>query len=311
MTSPVSKNNFSRRELLRTGVIAAGAATLSGLGACQGQPPAVEPPKPAKPTRDMKLSLAAYSMRDALTKGEMDLFGFIDMCAELDLQGTELTSYYFPKEFDNAYLHQLKLHAFKQGLSVSGTAIANDFCKPAGPEKDKELAHVKQWIDYSVEFSAPHIRIFSGHAPEGIDIKQAITWCADGIKESLDYAGQKGIVLGLENHGGITARAADHLEICRQVGNHPWFGVNLDTGNYRTNPYEELAMSAPLSVNVQIKVDVAGPNGQSEPADLTRVRDILVKAGYKGWVALEYEGKDDPKTAIPRYIEELKKLYLG
>ena len=311
MTDQLKSSQLSRRELFRTGAVAAGAATLTGLGACQGQPPQVEMPKPAKPSHNMQLSLAAYSMRDALTKGEMDLFGFIDMCADLDLQGTELTSYYFRENIDSNYLHQLKLYAFKRGLSVSGTAIANDFCKPSGPEKDKELAHVKQWIDYSVEFSAPHIRIFSGHAPEGIDIKQAITWCADGIKESLDYAGQKGVVLGLENHGGITARAADHLEICRQGGEHPWSGVTLDTGNYRTNPSEELEMAAPLSVNVQIKVEVAGPDGKNVPADLARVRDILVKAGYKGWVALEYEAEEDPKVAIPRYIEELKKLYLG
>ncbi len=142
-----------------------------------------------------------------------------------------------------------------------------------------------------------------------MEAEQFYRVAADGIKECLDYAGEKGVVLGLENHGGITARAEDHLAICDAVGEHPWFGVNLDTGNYRTNPYEELAMAAPRSVNVQVKVEVADESGNSEPTDLAKIRDILIQANYKGWVALEYEAKEDPLVAIPRYIKQLQELF--
>ena len=309
-----ANRHYSRRDLLRTTVLAAGGATLAGLGACQAQPPqmaAEAEKKSEKPTHNMNLSLAAYSMRDALTSGEMDLFQFIDWCAEMDLPGTELTSYYFKKDFDTKYLHDLKLRAFRQGVTVSGTAIGNNFCFPKGPDRDAQLAMTRKWIDNAAELTAPHIRIFAGQAPDGVDIKTAIGWAADGIKESLEYAARRGIVLGLENHGGITARVEDHLAICDMVGEHPWFGINLDTGNYRARPYEELELAAPRSVNVQIKVEVADENGNNVPTDLARVRDILVKAKYKGWVALEYEAKEDPKVAIPRYMEELKKLFLG
>ena len=305
--------HYSRRDLLKTTVLAAGGATLAGLGACaKPHEMSVEMSiETEKPTHNMQLSLAAYSMRDALTSGQMDLFQFIDWCAEMDLQGTELTSYYFKKDFDNQYLHDLKLRAFRQGLTISGTAIGNNFCLPNGPERDAQLALTRKWIDNAAELTAPHIRIFAGQAPDGVELKTAIGWAADGIKESLDYAAQRGIVLGLENHGGITAKVEDHLAICDMVGEHPWFGINLDTGNYRTKPYEELELAAPRSVNVQIKVEVADENGNGVPADLARVRDILVKANYKGWVALEYEAAEDPKVAIPRYTKELKKLYLG
>ncbi len=316
MSNRAFKENkvFNRREMLTTGALAAGAAALAPvatLGASQES----EQPSESKPaacaeraTRNMQLSLAAYSMRDALTKGEMDLFGFIDWCAEMDLPGTELTSYYFEEGFDRAYLHELRRHAFRNGVTVSGTAIANDFCKPAGPELDAEIARVRQWIDNAAELFAPHIRIFAGKVPDGVDTKTAIGWCADGIKRCLEYAAERGITLGLENHGGITARAADHLAICQAVGEHPWFGINLDTGNYRTNAYEELAMAAPLSVNVQIKVKVASPGGGSEPTDLERLKKILVEAGYKGWVALEYE-EEDPKINIPKWIKKMKEVF--
>ena len=306
------KPSFSRRDMIRTGALAAGAAALTGFTTCKASEPksaALKTSGGESPTKNMNLSLAAYSMRDALTKDEMDLFGFIDWCAEMGLPGTELTSYYFKEGFDKNYLHQLKLHAFRQGVTVSGTAVGNNFCLPPGPERDEQIAHVKKWIDHAVEFSAPHIRIFAGRAPREVELQTAIGWAVDGIKECLDYAGKRGVVLGLENHGGITARAKDHLAICDAVGEHPWFGINLDTGNYRTNPYEELAMAAPRSVNVQVKVEVADESGNPVPADLARFRNILIQANYKGWVALEYEAKEDPLVAIPRYIKQLQELF--
>ncbi|MCE5249655.1 sugar phosphate isomerase/epimerase [bacterium] len=295
---------FSRRDALKTGAFTATTAVVSSLvstGETSAQAGAVKP-------KNMHVSLAAYSMRDALQKGEMDLFGFIDWCAEMNLAGTELTSYYFKEGFDKSYLTELKRRAFGSGVTISGTAIRNNFCMPSGPAKQKEIDHVKKWIDYSVDFFAPHIRIFAGTLPEGTDKQTGISWVADGIRECLGHAAQCGIMLGLENHGGITALVADHLAICDAVGRHPWFGINLDTGNYRTNPYEELAMAAPRAVNVQVKVEVFQPDGSLIPADLGKLRDILVKANYRGWVALEYEAKGDPRIEIPQYIGKLKNL---
>ncbi len=305
---------LNRRSLLKGGALA-GVAAMAGLTACQRQAETVVEQTPAQPeaasteaTRNMHLSLAAYSVRQALTDGQMDLFQFIDWCAELGLPGTELTSYYFKEGFDAAYLRQLKLHAFRSGVTVSGTAIRNDFCMPAGEKKSQEIAQVRQWIDYAAELSAPHIRIFAGQQPEGSTKEQAIQWVADGIKEVLPYAAERGILLGLENHGGITALVEDHLAILQAVGEHPWFGINLDTGNYRTSPYESLAKAAPYAVNVQIKVEVY-EGEQKQQADLTRFRDILVETGYQGWVALEYEAEEDAKVAVPRYIGQMQELF--
>ena len=305
---------ISRRSLLTGSLAGAGALGLAAGGACQAQQeaPAAKAAEPVKPTHNMKLSLAAYSMRDALSAGEITLFDFIDWCAELDLQGTELTSYYFPEEFDLDYLHKLKLHAFRQGVAISGTAIRNDFCQKPGSEgRAKDLEHVKKWIDYAAEMDAPHIRIFAGRLQEGVELDTALTWVAEGTQECLEYAAKRGVVLGLENHGGVTARAKDHLAICDRVGAHPNFGINLDSGNYQTDCYEELAMAAPRAVNVQIKVRITDNDGKRQDTDIAKVRDILVGAGYKGWVALEYEEEEDPKVAIPRYIGQMQKIFLG
>ena len=294
---------FSRRKALKAGAAAGLGAALTPA-AFAGLP---SPSAERAGTKNMNLSLAAYSVREALEEGEMDLFEFIDWCAELGLAGTELTSYYFPENPTRAYLNRLQNRAFHRGVTVSGTAVGNNFCLPPGPKRQEQITHVKNWIDHAAVFFAPHIRIFAGSVPEGVDKATGIRWVADSIQEVLEHAAERGIVLGLENHGGITARAEDHLAIVEAVGEHSWFGVNLDTGNYRTNAYEELAMAAPYAVNVQVKAEVTR-DGEKEPTDLERIRQILVDADYQGWVVLEYE-EENPLQEIPGYVERMQDLF--
>ena len=135
----------------------------------------------------------------------MDLFGFVDLAADMGLDGVELTSYYFPADVDTDYLHRLKQHAFMLGLDVSGTSVGNNFCLPDGPERDKQLALVRTWVDRAAELDAPVIRIFAGDVPKGTTEDEAVARAVEGIKASLPYAAEKGVTLALENHGGITA----------------------------------------------------------------------------------------------------------
>jgi hypothetical protein len=61
-------------------------------------------------------------------------------------------------------------------------------------------------------------------------------------------------------------------------------------------------------VTVQIKNEIQRKGMKKEDADLKRLIDILRNAGCRGYVALEYEAEEDPRTAVPRHIETLKKL---
>ena len=132
--------------------------------------------------------------------------------------------------------------------------------------------------------------------------------CADACLVCLDYAAKRGVFLAIENHGGITARAATLKKICDTVGPHPWFGVNLDTGNFRTDPYGDMRLVAPYAVNVQVKDWVTAPDGKTIlEADLAKVVKMLRDVNYRGYLVLEYEGKEDPMTGVPCWIEKLKK----
>lgn len=269
---------------------------------------AAEPVKrTAKP--NLKLSLAAYSFNSFLQGGPnkaatMTLDDFIKLCADWQLDGTELTQYYFPKDFGPDYVIHLKALAFRLGLTISGTAIRNDFAQMNGPKRDESIASVKTWIDHSAALGAPVMRIFAGDVPKDDSPAGAIQRTIEGINACLPHAEQKGVCLGLENHGGITAKPQDMLQIIKGVKESPWFGVNFDGGGFTgDDPYSELAMIAPYAVTAQLKVRI-----KREEADLARVVKILTDAGYSGFIALEYEERTNPQTEIPKYLEKLKKI---
>lgn len=286
--------------------------TISLFGASAFGIDPFDRPKPGK----LRLSLAAYSMRKYLqpakgAKAEMDLHGFIDYCFGLGLEGAELTSYYFPEKVTDDYIFSLKNHCHLRGITVSGGAIRNDFCQPAGPKLDADLEHTKLWIDHYAKLGAPAIRIFAGNLPKDADMESTLAHCAKTCELACQYAASKGIILALENHGGVTAKAEGLLQIVKQVKSSH-FGVNFDSGNFRStsDPYQELATIAPYAVNAQIKVEMF-PDGKKEETDLARVLSILKDSGYSGWVALEYEAAEEPRDAIPHHIEKLKTLLLG
>jgi sugar phosphate isomerase/epimerase len=259
----------------------------------------------------LKLSLAAYSYRDLLSgpNKSMDLFDFVNLAADLSLDAVEPTSYYFPEDVSNDYLHRLKQHAFVQGLDISGTAVMNDFCLPPGAETDKELDHVRTWIDHAAELDAPTLRLLSGNWIQGTSESELEQRVVQRIDSLIPYAVAKGVTLALENHGGgVTVTSEQLLRLVRQVKG-PNFGVNLDTGNFHgKDPYAEIAEAAPYTVNVQVKTEIRRMGKSKEPADLARVISILREARYSGYVVLEYNAPEDPKTAVPRYIKELRSL---
>ena len=82
--------------------------------------------------------------------------------ADQGCAGAELTSYFFPPEFDSDYLLKLKRHAYLRGVAISGTAVGNVFTHPEGPARRKEIESVNDWIRHAAIMGAPHIRVFAG-----------------------------------------------------------------------------------------------------------------------------------------------------
>ncbi len=293
----------NRREFL-TGAAAAGLAALPGAVS------ASDVVRKAGDTPKLRLSLAAYSFRDHIQgklQPAMDLPGFIDLAAKYEVDAVELTQYYFPKEITQQYVAGLKRKAYLYGMDISGSPVGNTFTHPAGAARDKEIAHVKGWIDTVADLGAPCIRIFAGTLQAGQTPEDAQKNSIECIEIACEHAAKRGVILGLENHGGIVAEADSLLAIVKAVKSE-WLGINLDTGNFHTaDPYGDLEKCAPYAISCQLKTEIQAKGQPKGPADIKRLMDILRKTGYRGYVTLEYEAAEPPMTGVPKALADMRK----
>lgn len=295
--------SVSRRQFMATaaGLVAAGVVPSNGL--------AIDPIKRPGPSSQMKLSLAAYSFRNALNLKDpsMTLFEFVDLCGSYELDGTELTSYYFADTSD-AYLEKLKARCEANKLAVSGVPVGNNFCLVDKQKYREQIDMTKAWIARAGYLGAETVRIFAGNLQKGDTLEEAQKRVIAAIEECCEEAIKHKVVLALENHGGITATPEQLLALVKPIKS-PALGVNIDTGNFRTiNPYADVAKIAPYGVCVQLKTEIFPQGKPKEEADLKKKVQILRDANYHGFVVLEYEASEAPKVAVPRYLKELRTL---
>jgi sugar phosphate isomerase/epimerase len=296
---------MNRRNFVLGSLAAAGAVAASGNSS-----EAIEPIR--REGRSLiKLGLAAYSFRQALDLRRkprtMTLDGFIDLAASMPFDAVELTEYYFDGTTPR-YLAGLKGRCTRLGLDISGTAIRSDFCVNNATRMKEEIDHAKRWIEHTSRLGGKTMRIFGGAVAKGDTEERARRQCIEGIQEVSDFAGTFGVYCALENHGGITGTSEQMLALVRAIKSD-WFGVNLDTGNFRTkNPYADLERLAPYAVVVQMKTEITRERMKPEEADLKRKFQMLRTVNYRGYVVLEYEAAEDAKTAVPRYARAMREL---
>ncbi len=299
--------SMTRRSMIHNTARAAAAGAASTLLPARAL--ASDPPKRAGGPH-LRVGCCAYSYRDHLTgkkKPEMTMEDFLNRVAEIGIDGVELTSYYFPPDVKPDYVRKIAKRCFLLGLDVNGTAIGNRFTLPPGDERDAQIALVKTWIDYAVDMGAPSARIFAGAMPKDKPEEEVFKWVVDCIERCCDYAASKGVMLALENHGGIVADADGILKILKAV-NSEWFGMKWDSGNFHTaDPYTDLTRTAPYAVTTHIKTEMF-PGNKKQDADLARVVKILKDANYRGYLHLEYEAAEDPMVAVPRALKTLMQL---
>ncbi len=302
----------SRRSILLRSTSLAVGALATKLA------PAIEPFSRPKPLIK-GLGLTTYSLKRHMRYwwgkptngklGKMDMLDFLEYCAKLDLDGAEITSYFFQEPLETSYLHAVRRRTQILGLDITGAAMGNNFSHPPTSDAGKKhLAYYRSWIDHFAELGAPVVRIFASRGrPKGASDEQVITNVLANFEEALPYAERRGIFLGLENHDFV--RNIDYLlRIVRKVESK-WFGIIWDSANLAPtpDPYADLARIAPYAITAQVKV-MTSKDGKHVPADYGRMVEILRKANFRGYLIFEYEEPEDPFTAIPRHVAELRKV---
>ncbi len=284
---------MNRRDLLKSLPMLAAFGSASGVLAADTL---------SKGNARLRTAICAYSFREALKKKSMTYDDLVRLAVELDVDGLDLTVYWFPNTSDE-FLLPLRRLAYKNGVEIYSISIRSDMCRPTEDLREREVAWLERWVEVAAKLGAGHIRVFGGDVPKGSTEDQAAEWVVSILKRASEYSGKKGVILGLENHGGITSKAERVVQIVKQV-NSPWVGINLDTGNFESNTYAQIEACVPYAVNVQFKTEIS-ENGKKLPSDWKRVLTTLAKGGYKGYLALEYEADEAAEVAVPRLTKQL------
>jgi len=282
---------MNRRDLLKTfpALAAAAPSQFAAAAGAKGR---------------LRSAICAYTFRDALKANTMTYDDLVKLCVDYDLDGIDMTVYWFPDTSD-AFLLPLKRLAYRNAVEIYSIAVRTEMTQPTPELQQKELAELKKWVDVAEKLGAGHIRVFGGKVPKGSTEDQAAGWVAEVLKRGAEYAGTKGIILGLENHGGITEKADTIVGIVKKVDS-PWVGVNVDTGNFNRYAYDQLATIMPYAVNVQVKKEIKpDASGQPQPSDWDRIAGMLISQGYRGYLSLEYEG-DDAAAKAPPLLRKLR-----
>jgi sugar phosphate isomerase/epimerase len=280
----------NRRELFQGGAGLAAAARL------RAQP---------APQFHLRAGLVAYSYRKELAAKSLNYEDLIRMIADWGLDGLDCTVYWFP-DTSNEFLASIRKASFRNGVQIYNAGVRVQLCQPTPELQLSQYENIKKWVDVSDRLGASHMRVFGGSIPKDATERQAIAWAVEVLKRGAEYAGSRGITLGVEDDGGLTTAAGPTVEIVRQAAS-PWAGINADSGNLRVDGYSQFATMLPYATSVHLKGSIAGEDGKKETADWKRLVAMIGKSGYKGYVGLEYED-DDAAMDVPRLAVNLRTL---
>lgn len=259
------------------------------------------------PTK-LKTSLNAYSFNGPLMKGEMNLDDLLEYCAANQFDAVDITAYYFPgypEVPSDKYLYHIKQKAFLLGLEISGTGVRNDFTDPDPARRKASVELVKKWIVASEKLGIPVIRVFSGVADtKDIPREKVVDYMVKDLKECAEFGKAHGVMVGIQNHHDFIKTADETIEIIKRV-NSDWFGLILDIGSFRTDPYREIEKTIPYAVSWQLKENLY-VDGVEQKTDLNKLMKIIQQSGYRGYIPLETLGEGDPKVKVAGFMKEIR-----
>jgi len=271
-----------------------------------------------------KFAIATYSYWH-FREPKITVQQVIDHASNLGVDGVDVLHVQMDNE-SSEYIRSLRDRAQDKNIELICLSIHQDFVDPDKEKREKNIDHTKKCIDIAHDLGISYIRLNSGRwntidsfddlmANKGIEPvlpgyteDDGFKWCIDSIQDCLPHAEQAGVVLALENHWGLTRTPEGLLRIVNSIDS-PWLGVLMDTGNFLEDPYEKLEEIAPQTVFVQAKTYYGGGEWYTLDLDYSRIAEILNKVEYKGYISLEFEGKENANTGVPKSIELLKKSF--
>jgi L-ribulose-5-phosphate 3-epimerase len=309
--------SLTRRQLLSGGV-AASVIAATDVHAQEPKPAEATPPR-------NRLAVSTYSFWQFKNRDLRDIEKCIDLSSELGFDGVELLHRQMESE-DKGYLQRLKRRAFINGLDLCGFSTHQGFLSPDEGVRQKNIDHTIHCIELAYDLGIPTMRVNTGTwgtsrnfdelmknrgiepPKEGYTDEDGFDWVIASLEKCLPAAEKCGVLLGLENHWGLGRTAEGVLRIVNKIDS-PWLQVTADTGNFLEDPYDRLALLAPKTVLLQAKTYFGGGLWYALELDYPRIARIFREHKFRGYVSLEFEGREDPLLAIPKSLKLLRDAF--
>ena len=309
---------MNRRRFLSQSIVAGGAASLS-------LSTAAEPVSTPKAKIKNRIGVSTYSFW-GFDRGEyQSIEKCLELAADMGFDGVEILQVQMD-DFSPATLRKIKSRAFTLGLDLMGFSTHQGFLTPDETKRRENVLKTAMFLEQAYDLGIPTIRINTGRwriskdldelmknrgiepRLDGYTDEDGFKWVIDSFAQLIPEAEKRGVIMGLENHWGLGISPEGVLKVVDALKS-PWLQVTLDTGNFLEDPYPKLEKLAPKTVLMQAKTYHGGGRWYTLDLDYGKIAKLMNDANYRGYVSLEFEGKEDPKTAVPKSLEELRKHF--
>jgi sugar phosphate isomerase/epimerase len=292
----------------------------------------------------MKIGISMWSYFHTWRKGGFDVPTFVHEAKRAGADGVELLDFFYnDPAADRINLFtsdavadkraQIKEALAETGLPVPIFSVANNFAKHDSAERQIDLDKIKFGVDEALNYGAKVVRVFAGDVSETVNFEQAREYIVQGLSDASKYAHANGVRLALENHGTLAGQGEQVcglIEDVRARSGNDALGANPDTGNFLIvgqDSHDAIREVAKYAYMVHFKDFAPAPPDwtgfayktiNDEPligmavgegiVNLEECIKALRQHHFDAWLSVEFEGEEDPITAVPRCIGNARRF---
>ncbi len=286
----------------------------------------------------MKLAVTSYCYNRHVRTGKMTRVETVEKIKALGVEGIEFSAFEAPEGVDKLdYAAELGAACKAAGLPVVCYAIGADFLAGSGGDLDAEVKRMDGELAIASKLGAALMRhdVASGRTVnfEGVPaFENLLPRIAEGTRRVTERAEALGIRTCTENHGHYMQGVDRVARLCAAV-NHPNYGLLADIGNFICADEDgamALGLIMPLVFHVHLKDNYYRSGSQIHPGRgwgqtrggnfykgavlgygqtaLVPALRILKRAGYEGYMSIEYEGAEDPELGMEISVENVRRF---
>ena len=284
----------------------------------------------------MKISVSSYSYSQYIREGKLTQLTAIDKAKEMGFDAIEFIDIdgVGNLELQKENAAKLKARADELGMVINAYTIGANLAKLTEEERAAEVERLKGQLDVAKILGAGVMRhdvcYTLGKTGFTRSFDLMLPYLADSARKVTEYGATIGIKTCSENHGYI-AQDSDRMERLFNAVNHDNYGLLVDMGNFTcVDEDHALAVSrvAPYAVHAHakdMKIHKSVPYGCCQAmtrggnyfcgtaigegdVPVKQCLNILKRAGYEGYLSIEFEGKGDCVDGIARGFANLKQM---